>query len=146
MTLRLRRPVDGHLPVAPPLAALALSALALGCAGNVATGTYDRCPVPVLLSRVDRVRAATPSPVKPTGSEDRLRAQAGISRTSSSNGYDSTAVGSRALTVEVLKMIPTAEDAADSDIRLQGVRAGATMSWASFDLWVAPDGEKVWVR
>src|SRR5581483_5148746 len=105
---------------AVPLASICLSLGAVGCAP--VTATYPHCPVPVLLSKVNRVAQSTPAATKPTGLYDVITASAenyasGSSDTRSSSS-ESRSTGPMTLTVEALALIPNRNDVEASEIQL----------------------------
>lgn len=121
----------------------------LGCA-QPAIVTYAHCPVPVLLSPVDRVGAKAPVAGRETGKADVLHASTGFSQSTQSNGqwsYTYTEIsGPMALTVEVLKLVPNRNDVEASDILLDGVFTGTFIGGGWVKVWGDPRGRKVWIR
>ena len=101
-------------------AVLALALLS-GCAGT--TVTYPYCPVPVMLSRTDRIGAqGSPAAivVRPlTASTDAFRVAAG-GRNSSFSARDDVSPGM--LTAEVLGSLPTGHLVETDEVRVEGVR------------------------
>ena len=111
-----------------------------GCAPVVAT--YPMCPVPVLLSRVDRVRRSTPSEVAAGTPRQTLAAEA-----ATYEGKHSTRTSEpEVLTVEVLEG-PEPLRTQAAEVRLDGVGAGVFVAYLLFgaedDAWITPRGEKV---
>ncbi|HSQ64657.1 MAG TPA: hypothetical protein VLM85_15645 [Polyangiaceae bacterium] len=127
----------------------AAASLLLGCA-QPATITYAHCPVPVMLSPVDRVGATAPVAGRETGKADVLHASTGFSESTQSNGQFSTTfteiTGPMALTVEVLKLVPNRNDVEASDILLDGVFTGTFIGGGLVKVWGDPRGRKVWIR
>jgi hypothetical protein len=131
-----------------------------GCAPVVAT--YPHCPVPVLISKVNRARVKTPVPTRKAGTEDVLRASSGIrivvaSSSSRSGGVTTTTTtssrsssGPMNLTLEALALSPNKADVDAAEIALDGVWTGDFLfifpgaMW--FELWADPKGRKVLVK
>jgi hypothetical protein len=146
--------------IASCAAAALLSLLGTGCEAAVAT--YPHCPVPVLISEVNRVGVKTPAPTIKTGVYDVLKASSGIlaegtSSTSSSGGVTTTtttgyreSAGPPTLTLEALTLSPSKADADVSDLALDGVWTGTFMvvlpGYFVNQIWVDPKGRKVWVK
>ncbi len=119
---------------------------ALGCTPSVTT-TYSHCPVPVMLSSVDRVggqRSAT----RDTGTRDVLSESSSFAESSSQsgNGGWTEMSGPMMLTQEVLELTPNQADVAASNIVLSGVSVGTFMGIGYIKIWGAPEGRKVWVK
>lgn len=130
----------------------------LGCEAAVAT--YPHCPVPVLISDVNRVGVKTPVPVRKTGRYDVLNASSGVlaegtsSTTTSGNTQTTTTTGHResagppALTFEVLGMLPNQAEMDVSDIALSELWVGNYMvvlpGYFLNSVWIDPKGRKVW--
>jgi len=114
-----------------------------GCSVPPSVATFPRCPVPVLLSRVNRIGHATPVPTRPTGSSDHFHLYALSMESSESYREDvylgtaeSTATGEqldvyasflhesaassqndpKELTKAVARIVPNRTDARASDI------------------------------
>jgi hypothetical protein len=135
-------------------------ATTLGC--QPAIVTYPHCPVPVLISKVNRVGVRTPSPVRITGLEDILHAssgyvaQASSSTTTTGNVRTTTtqssyvSAGPMTLTLEALQLVPNKNDVEATDIMLDGVWTGNFffngLTGFYNQVWGDPKGRKVWVR
>jgi hypothetical protein len=131
--------------------------VALGClAGcNPVVAGYPKTPVPVLLSRVNRVGAKDPAPTTEAGTEQVVRATAEIYVATSSTRAGNVTItrtvsrysGPEDLTIEALQMVPNGADASKADIQLEGVWTGNfAMAWSLNQEWATPLGRKVYQR
>jgi hypothetical protein len=117
---------------------------ALACTPSVTT-TYSHCPVPVMLSPVDRVggqRSAT----RDTGARDVLSESSSFAESNSQSGSWTEMKGPMTLTQEVLELTPNQADVDASNIVLSGVSVGTFMGIGYVKIWGAPEGRKVWVK
>ncbi len=125
-----------------------LLAPALGCSPSV-TVTYSHCPVPVMLSPVDRVGGQRSAP-RETGRRDVLTASASFSQSQQQSGnfvFVSTSIsGPMALTLDALRLVANQVDVDASDILVDGVSAGAFVMPGYTKIWGEPEGRKVWVK
>jgi hypothetical protein len=141
--------------------ALAIALLGVtGCSPVVAT--YPKCPVPVLISRVNRVHATGHVKTYSAGTEQVLAgsseqfAQASSSTTRSGNVQTTTTTsehrlsGPPQLTNEVLQLVPNYVDATDADIELEQIWTGNyamfILTYAMNEEWADPKGRKVYAK
>ncbi len=126
-----------------------------GC--NPVVAAYPKTPVPVLISRVNRVHAKEPAATKEAGTEQVLRATAEIYvATHSTTTYagavattttwtESRYSGPTDLAVEALDLVPNGADASKADLQLDGVDTGNfAVLWSLNHEWVTPQGRKVY--
>jgi hypothetical protein len=120
----------------------------VGCSPSV-TVTYSHCPVPVMLSTVDRVGGQASTP-RETGRRDVLRAESSFAQTQQQSGnftYVSTTIsGPMSLTLDALKLVPNQADVDASNIQVDGVSAGSFVMPGYTKIWGEPQGRKVWVK
>jgi hypothetical protein len=147
-----------------------------GCGGVVGTttATFPSCPVPVLLSRIDRVGGKAPTPSLPTGTLDHFALRAADTKSADSQReyrYAYTEVNlatgqerdvydsffrviaderkrmSGAFTERVHQLAPTLEDVRASDIVIDRVRITADFTVVGLpDSGSANLSHKVWRR
>jgi hypothetical protein len=127
---------------------IAVAAFSCACSPSVVV-TYSHCPVPVMLSTVDRVGGQR-SQTRETGTRDVLSSSASFTQTTQQNGqfqyvYTETN-GPMALTREVLHLTPNRTDVEASNVELAGVTAGTFMFPGYVKIWGSPEGRKVWVK
>ena len=124
----------------------------VACSPSVSV-TYSHCPVPVMLSAVDRVGGQR-SALRETGSRDVLEESASFTQVTSSSRagnvtYTQTSTtisGPMGLTLEALRLVPNRADVDVSNIQLDGVSAGTFMFPGYIKIWGQPEGRKVWVK
>jgi hypothetical protein len=144
----------------------AVVAAASGCQPAVAT--YPHCPVPVLLSRINRVGVHEAATTRETGDQDVLKARSG--NVSGASGYavytrdtagnetlethsssGSSTAGPTTLTLEALGLVPNKADVDVSDIVLDRIETDTFLivifpaGWVQ-RAWADPKGRKVWVK
>jgi hypothetical protein len=128
-------------------------AAASGCDPVVAS--YPKTPVPVLLSRVNRVRVKDPAPTHEAGTQQVLKAKAEIYEAhSSSTGMNGAVTfrydeyrysGPTELATEAIKLVPNGSDASKADIQLDGIDTGNfAITWTLNSEWATPQGRKVY--
>lgn len=143
------------------LAVLSASLGLMACAATgcgMAVATYPNCPLPVLISRVNRVGVKQPMPGRSTGTEDILRATSGVhvsaaSETVANTTYtqaQSQSSGPFAFTGEALSLSPNKADADVTDLAIDGLHIGTFFFFAiaglDNEVWAEPKGRKVWIK
>jgi len=127
-------------------------AATLGCSPSVSV-TYSHCPVPIMLSPIDRVGGQR-SPSQETGSLDVLEESSSFTQITSQSTAgnvtyvhtSTTITGPMTLTLEALRLVSNRADVEASSIQLDGVRAGAFVGPGYTKIWGTPVGRKVWVK
>jgi hypothetical protein len=138
------------------LGSLVVLATLAGCNMEPVVASYPKTPVPVLLSRVNRVAVKDPVPTREAGTQQVLRAKAQIYEAhSSSTGmhgavtfrYDEYRYsGPTELATEAIELVPNGADASKADIQLDALDTGNFLlgDWTINSKWATPVGRKVY--
>jgi hypothetical protein len=157
----LTRPRDASYPKDVSARAVLGSVLVFagvaGCSPVVAS--YPKTPVPVLLSRVNRIGVKQPVPTREAGTQQFLRAKAEIYELHTSSTMQAGAVtittyhneyrfsGPTQLATEAIELVPNGADAAKADIQLDGIDTGNfAITYSLNSEWATPVGRKVYQR